>query len=331
MCIRDRDNTPTHSYMKALYKYPFAKPFPYEELVSENSRRGYNDKEFEIYDIDGLFAKTNGSGEVIDTPYFDVFFEMAKDEKNPDELNFRITVYNRSKLETGELYVMPQIFFRNIWDFNPTCHKPHLERATDLENLINVTTEKFGTNQIIFQPSPDPTTSALTSDSKKDDIDPYLLFTENEPNLKKLFGNDQKNPAPYCKDAFEEFIVHKNMENTVNDKNKGTKACAVYHFKEIPPGQYVTVRYKFTNDSRNTIARSGNLSVFDEDQFDTVFDNRKEEADNFYWRINPTTSDGELQNIQRQAFASLLWSKQFYNLTFDEWYKGCLLYTSRCV
>ena len=114
--------------MKALYKYPFARAFPYAELREENEKRGYQEQEFEIYDIDGLF-KVEETG---DTPYFDVFYEMAKDDNNPDELNFRVTVYNRSEVETGELYIIPQVFFRNTWSYerdNADHTKPVLKRA----------------------------------------------------------------------------------------------------------------------------------------------------------------------------------------------------------
>ena len=135
------DNTPTHSYMKALYKYPFKKAFPYEQLVQENANRGYQDKEFEIYEIDGLFQEK----ETGDRPYFDVFYEMAKGDENPNDLNFRITIHNRSDKESGELYVAPQIFFRNTWAWEKDSEKPCLKKDDKADNLIHVTTSKYGT------------------------------------------------------------------------------------------------------------------------------------------------------------------------------------------
>lgn len=304
------DNTPTHSYMKALYKYPFKKAFPYEELVRKNAERGYQDREFEIHEIDGLFYdKATG-----DTPYFDVYFEMAKGDDNPDDLNFRITVHNRSNQDSGEIYVTPQIFYRNTWAWDAELKKnmPRLEKDSKAQNLIHLHHQKFGKQKIVFQPSPD------VEEGK--DVEPELLFTDNEPNLIKLF-NDKYNPSPYSKDAFEEYLVHGNKK-LCNPEHKGSKAGAAYHFKNVPAGKSVTVRYKFTNDYDNTIFPSKDLAVIDEDNFDSILDNRKEEADNFYWRVNPSPIDSELRNVQRQAFAGLLWTKQFYNLTFDSWFKG---------
>ncbi|CCF56158.1 hypothetical protein KAFR_0A07240 [Kazachstania africana CBS 2517] len=310
------DNTPTHSYMKALYKYPFKNPYPYEELVQENGKRGYQDKEFEIYDINGMYRDK----ETQDNCYFDVFFEMAKDSENPNDLNFRITAHNRSSTDSGELYIAPQIFFRNTWAWDGSIRndKPHLERDKILENLINVTHKKYGTRQIVFQPSPGGFGDDDVNDAE--DIDPVLLFTENESNLVKLFG-EKENPAKYTKDAFEEFLVHGN-EDAVNPENKGSKACAVYHFKNIPPNEYVTVRYKFTNDPSNNIYPAQDVAVVDEEVFDQVFESREADADNFYWRVTPLPISDELRNVQRQAFAGLLWTKQFYNFIYDNWYNG---------
>lgn len=316
------DNTPTHSYMKALYKYPFKKAFPYEQLIEENAKRGYNEKEFEIIDIDGLFKDSQTD----DTPYFDVFFEMAKDDQNPNDLNFRITVHNRSKVESGELYVVPQIFFRNTWAFKDPNdkhnkeNKPQLQRDPKETNLINVLTDKFGKQQIVFQPSPGGFDNEEENSNNDEDIEPTLVFTENESNLKKLF-NEKNNPADFTKDAVEEFLVH-GKTDAVNPQNVGTKAAAIYHFKNIPPGEYVTVRYKFTDDFENTIYHADDLAVINEDAFDRTIDDREEEADNFFWRITPLPITDELRNIQRQAFAGLLWTKQFYNIVWDDWYNG---------
>ncbi|CCK70827.1 uncharacterized protein KNAG_0F01590 [Huiozyma naganishii CBS 8797] len=310
------DNTPTHSYMKALYKYPFKKAFPYEQLVEENGKRGYQDMEYEIYDVDGLFKEE----ETGDTPYFDVFFEMAKDADDEHDLNFRITVHNRSKTEAGELYIAPQIFFRNTWAWDGTESKerPSLVRDNDAANLINVTHKKYGKSQIVFQPSPGG--FGGDGDADAEDVEAKLLFTDNESNLVKLY-NSKENPSKFTKDAFEEYLVHGN-EDAVNPENRGTKACAVYHFKNIPPGEYVTVRYKYTDDKEGRIFPAEDLAVIDEDQFDTIFDQREEEADDFYWRITPLPISDEMRNIQRQAFAGMLWTKQFYNFVYDNWYNG---------
>lgn len=332
------DNTPSHSYMKALYKYPFVNPYPYEQLKKENSKRGFDDKEFEIDDIDGIFKDSKNNN---DNCYFDVFFEMAKDGENSDDLNFRITAYNRSETQSGELYIIPQIFFRNTWSWGDEETK--LESKNDLlikkdsnaSNLININCKRYGNRTAIFQPSPGNFLSSENSSTNlfgklnenstinnkvDDDIEPNLLFTDNESNLVKLF-NKKKNPTKYCKDGFEEYIVNNNKK-AVNPKKEGTKSCAVYHFPSIPPGEYVTVRYKFTNDCDGKLFKADHLSVMDEDVFDSIFDDRAEEADNFYWRINPMPINDELRKIQRQAFAGLLWTKQFYHFIWENWYNG---------
>ena len=249
---------------------------------------------------------------------------MAKNDQDPDDLNFRITVHNRSTTDAGELYVIPQIFFRNTWAFQDPNdkkkgNKPHLQRDPKETNLVDVLTDKFGKQQIVFQPSPGGFGNE-EENSNVEDIEPTLVFTENESNLKKLF-DEKKNPTEFTKDAVEEFVVNGDTK-AVNPKNEGTKAAAIYHFKNIPPGEYVTVRYKFTDDFENTIYHADDIAVVDEDVFDMTLDDREEEADNFYWRITPLPINDELRNIQRQAFAGLLWTKQFYNFIWDNWYNG---------
>ena len=311
------DNLPSHAYMKALYKYPFARAFPYAELREENEKRGYQEQEFEIYDIDGLF-KVEETG---DTPYFDVFYEMAKDDNNPDELNFRVTVYNRSEVETGELYIIPQVFFRNTWSYerdNADHTKPVLKRAKRETNTLNVTHKRLGKSQFVFQPSPGVFND--TDDSTPDDVNPVLLFTENESDLVNLFG-EESNKADYTKNAFEEYLVHGDTD-AVNPELNGTKACAVYHFESVPPGEYVTVRYKFTNDPKRVTCLSEGLTLIDEDVFDQLFEKREDEADEFYQKVSQTPITKELRDIQRQAFAGMLWTKQFYNFIWDDWYNG---------
>lgn len=302
------DNTPTHSYMKALYKYPFAKKFPYEDLVKGNGERGYNDRELEIYELDGYFEdKEHG-----DKPYFDVMFEMAKGDENPNDLNFRITAYNRSSSRSGELYLLPQVLFRNTWSWKDDDHpRPQLSQGGS--NFVNAQNDKYGTRRAIFAPSP----GGFTDEYDGDDIEPQFLFTENESNLKKLFG-EKENPTAFVKDAFHDYIVNGETE-AVNPDAVGTKCCAVYHFPEIPPGEYVTIRYKFTDEE---LPLYDNEMVIDEEAFDSIFDRREEEADNFYWRITPLPINDELRRVQRQAFAGLLWSKQFYHFIQDEWYNG---------
>ncbi|ODV86979.1 hypothetical protein CANARDRAFT_6544 [[Candida] arabinofermentans NRRL YB-2248] len=293
------DNTPTHSYAKFLYKYPISK-FPYEQLYEENSKRGKLDQEFEITDTDAFK----------DNNYFDIFFEMAKDEDDPEELNFRITAYNRSQAP-APLHLIPQILFRNTWswaDNDEKSHaKPKLSKEYEDSNYsIKVDHHKLGDRRVVFAPAP-----GLTDSSN--DVEPKLLFCDNETNFKRLYNVENK--TEYTKDGFHDYIVEED-ETKCNPENFGTKACGWFVFDEnggVPAGDYVTVRYKLTKKPEIEI---------DEEEFDQVFDNRIADADEFYWNVSPLPIPQELRNVQRQAFSGLLWSKQFYHFIHDYWYKG---------
>ncbi|CCH41117.1 hypothetical protein BN7_654 [Wickerhamomyces ciferrii] len=284
------DNTPTHSYMKYLYKYPQNK-FPYDDLRNTNANRSKTEREYELVDT-GIFDNNE---------YFDVVFEMAKDDD--EELYFRITAYNRSD-KPAPLHILPQAIFRNTWGWNRDDYKPQLSKET--ENSVLIDHKKFGKRRWVFAPSP-----GLTEDHP--DVEAQLLFTDNDSNFKKLYGT--KNVADYTKDAFHEYIVEEN-DKSVNPKEIGTKAAAWFSFDEdggVPAHDYVTIRYKFT---------AKEAGVFNEEAFDNIFSRRENEADNFYWRITPLPISDELRQIQRQAFAGLLWTKQFYYFIQEEWYKG---------
>lgn len=293
------DNIPTHSYSKFLYKYPISK-FPYEKLYEENSKRGREDTEYEITDT-GVFADNN---------YFDVYFEMAKDEDDPEELYFRITAYNRSNA-AAPLHLIPQMFFRNTWSWNLESEmekeKPNMYQETD--NVIRINHWKLGERRLVFAPSPG------TEGSDKD-VEPKLLFCDNETNFKRLYNVENK--TAYCKDGFHDYIVDE-VKSSINPENCGTKACAWFVFDEnggIPPGDYVTVRYKLTRDLSD---ESLNL---DEELLDNVIASRINDADEFYWNVSPLPIPQHLRNVQRQAFAGLLWTKQFYHFIHDYWYRG---------
>lgn len=286
------DNTPTHSYMKYLYKYPINK-FPYEDLLKTNAERSKLEREYELSDT-GIFENNE---------YFDVVFEMAKEDD--EELYFRVTAYNRSD-KPAPLHILPQIFYRNTWAWGHDDYKPNLSQLDD--NIIKVDHKKFGDNRkVIFNPSP-----GLTENHP--DVEPELIFTNNESNLKKLY--DQPNQSDYVKDAFHYYIVNEENE-VINPDHEGTKSAAWYIFDDeggVPPGDYVTIRYKFT--------QKDDSKVFNEEQFDFFFDKREAEADNFYWRITPLPISEELRQIQRQAFAGMLWTKQFYHFIQEDWFNG---------
>lgn len=282
------DNTPTHSYMKYLYKYPHAE-FPYQQLVEENSKRSRLDQEYEIHDT-GIFDNNE---------YFDVVFEMAK-EDDPEELLFRITAYNRSD-KPAPLHAIPQITLRNFWSWG-TYNKPKPNMKQIDDYTIEIDHHHFGKRYLHFAPAPG-------FEPNSDDIEPELLFTENETNTQKLYN--QPNSADYVKDGFHEFIVN-DKTDAVNPRKIGTKGCAWYKFDEVPAGDYVTLRYKL----------SKKLEEIDEYEFDHWFNIRQDEADAFYWKVSPLPIPDQLRQVQRQAFAGLLWTKQFYHFVHDYWSRG---------
>lgn len=295
------DNTPTHSYMKYLYKYPQLK-FPYEQLVEENGKRSRQEKEFELVDT-GIFK---------DNRYFDILFEMAKDDDDPEELYFRITAYNRGPAP-APLHIMPTILYRDTWswgiDEEKDHAKPNLSKEfEDSEYSIKLDHWKFGNKRLIFAPSP-----GLQENSP--DIEPKLLFTENATNEKKLYSCGE-NKTKYVKDGFHDYIIDE-VEDAVNPENNGTKACAWFSFDDnggVPAGDYVTIRYKLTSTKEP-------LDI-DEEQFDQLFERRQDEADQFYFEVSPVPLPDGLRNVQRQSFAGLLWTKQYYHFIHDYWYHG---------
>lgn len=293
-CYFYLDNVPTHSYMKYLYKYPHHK-FPYEKLKEVNAKRTRQEREYELEDT-GIFEDDN---------YFDIVFELAKDDEDPEVLNFRVTAYNRGD-QPAPLHILPHITFRNTWSWNTVEEegraKPHLKKTS--ESSIEIDHWKFGRRSAVFAP--------LAGIAR--DVEPCLLFTENETNTKRLY--DQPNKTPYVKDAFHDYVVEED-ESAVNPDAEGTKACAWFAFDEnggIPPGDHVTVRYRFTP--------SASECEIDEEEFDELFGRKQDEADKFYWRVSPLPISPELRRVQRQAFAGLLWSKQYYHLIFDYWAHG---------
>lgn len=283
------DNTPSHSYMKYLYKYP-QREFPYKDLVETNGKRSRQEPEYELSDT-GIFDENR---------YFDVVFEMAKDDD--EELVFRITAYNRGP-DAAPLHIMPHVVLRNTWSWGDDESKKEKPSVKALDDYtIEVDHAKFGKRYLVFAPAPG-------FDEDAPDIDPQLLFTENETNTERLYG--QPNKVKYVKDAFHDAVINGKSE-TVNPDRTGTKACAWFNFDSVPAGDYVTIRYKFTR-------QPGDI---DELQLDEVFSRCQDEADAFYWKISPLPLSDELRQVQRQAFAGLLWTKQFYYFVHSYWSRG---------
>ncbi|KAK3397277.1 Six-hairpin glycosidase-like protein [Sordaria brevicollis] len=288
------DNTPTHSYMKFLYKYPQAE-FPYEDLIKENARRGRTDKEYQILDT-GVFD---------DNRYWDIFIETAKEDDDPDELLFRVTAWNRGP-DPAPLHIIPQMWFRNTWAWGrePESNKPSLQAVG--ENLVKSQHHKLGERYLLLSPSPGVGPSG-------EDVHPKLIFTENDTNTELLYK--VPNEQPYVKDGFHRHIVDGEKE-AVNPAQTGTKSAAWFTFNEaggVAPGECAVVRFRLSKK---------NNDYLDEEEFDDLMDKKKEEADDFYYRISPLPMADDLRNIQRQAFAGMMWCKQHYLFIWDEWANG---------
>ncbi len=268
------DSTPTHSYMKCLYKYPQAE-FPYAQLYGENRRRTRQDSEFELIDT-GIFKEDR---------YFDIQIEYAK--ASIDDILIRITVTNRGP-DRATLHLLPTVWFRNTWSWKLGCERPVMKRSGDA--TIDIDEDTLGSYQLTF------------------DSDRPMLFTENESNARALWGMENK--PPFVKDAFHRRIIHNELD-AVNPAEAGTKACAWYQL-DLAPGETQIVRMRLAEKSQPSTL------VHD---IDGIFARRIAEADEFYGFCPGTLSD-DARRVQRQAFAGLLWSKQYYNFVINDWLNG---------
>jgi len=274
------DSTPTHSYMKFLYKYP-QRAFPYSQLVDENRRRSRQDPEFELADS-GVFA---------DNRYFDVFVEYAKGSCN--DILIRITAINRGDV-AAPLRLLPTVWFRNTWSWGRDDQRPELQRPQGSRAAIAIDHQRTGPYTLHFDGAPE------------------LLFTENETNSQRLFGIDSA--SPFVKDAFNEYIVN-GITTAVNPAQRGTKAAGHYAAL-IGPGQSLTVRLRLTD---GTIIDDVNGVGGD---FADVFSRRQREADEFYTTVIPESLSDDAKSVMRQAFAGMMWSKQFYHYVVRDWLSG---------
>jgi hypothetical protein len=281
------DSTPTHSYMKFLYKYPQAE-FPYADLVNENRRRGKKDSEYELVDT-GIFN---------DDKYFDVFIEYAK--ADIDDVLIKITVANRGA-EAASISVLPTVWLRNDWTWFGI--EPTGKIYAKGDDTLVIDHPKPGKRYLHFEDSDE------------------LFFTENETNNERLFGSS--NSTPYVKDAFHRYIINGETA-AVNADRCGTKAAANYKL-DIPAGREVVIRLQLT-DSETSIFGEPSKRVSGKTimlgPYNDIFAQRIAEADEFYADLTSPemTSDGK--NVQRQAFAGMLWSKQFYHYVVKEWLEG---------
>lgn len=280
------DSTPTHSYLKGLYKYPQAE-FPYAQLLEKNKKYGKSDPEYEVLDT-GVFDNNR---------YFDVVAEYAKN--SPIDILIRISVANRGP-EAASIHILPTLWFRNTWSWGKGHEegsaKPSISQEKD--NLVLASHATLGKMFMAFSPGPDGQL-------------PEVLFTENETNYARLFGG--QNPSPYVKDAFHEFVVHGKKE-AVNPTGIGTKA-APHYVLTIPAGKTQMIRLRLCS-----VEESQDASF--EKDFNRVFGARIREADEFYHSICPSQLTQTELSAVRQGYAGLLWSKQFYHLVVQDWLSG---------
>ena len=255
------DGTPTHSYMRMLYKYP-QREFPYRALAEENCRRTAKDPEFELVDT-GIFD---------DERYFDVEIEYAKG--GIDDILLQLTVYNRGP-DAAPLRLIPQLWARNIWSWNPGAARPLLR--ADGNNAIDIAHPNLPPLRLVCDGAPE------------------LLFCDNESNAHRLWGFAR---SGFPKDSINDFVVAGD-ERAVNPGRIGTKAGAHYRLN-VPAGGNARVRVRLSGDGGGF----GNFAA--------VMKRRRAEADEFYGALQHAIEDAEARLVQRQAFAGMLWSKQYY-------------------
>ena len=265
------DSTPAHTYMKYLYKYPQAE-FPYRDLVETNRRRSREEFEYELLDT-GVFDQDR---------YFDVFCEYAK--KDSEDVLIRITVHNRGP-EAAGLRLLPTLWFRNTWSWGDDNRKPSLRQVSP--NVIEASHPELEQYRLYCDGAPE------------------LLFTENETNAQRLWG--QPSASSYVKDGFHDYVISGNRK-AVNPEHVGTKAAACYAL-DVPAAGSRTVHLRLTAASPAD-AFSG---------FDAIFAKRLADADEFYGRITPHSLSEDERRVYRQALAGMLWSKQFYYFDLERW------------
>jgi hypothetical protein len=281
------DAVPSHAYQRMLYKYP-QRAFPYAQLIEENRRRGARDPEFELIDT-GIFD---------DGRYFDVEIEIAKEDD--ESLLFRITAHNRGP-ERAPLHLVPQLWFRNTWSWSGADGpRPSIvERDGD---LVADDTHAQPLAGLLVSARLGPRVLELPRGAR-------TLFTENETNCERLYGTPSR--SRFVKDAFHRRIVD-GEQQAVNDERRGTKACG-WERVEIDAGASHVMRMRLAPADR------GRLSDAD---LDALVAARRGEADEFYASLHPPRATAEERNVQRQAFAGMIWSKQSYLYDVDIWLDG---------
>jgi hypothetical protein len=279
-CYFYLDNLPSHAYMKCLYKYPH-RAFPYDALVAENRRRTRRDAEYELQDT-GVFD---------DDRYFDVFVEYAK--AAPDDVLIRISAANRGP-EAAPLHLLPTLWFKNDWSWYRDKEKPviALDHTGPPGPVLKATHRTLESYWLHCAPAEG------------------VLFTENETNTARLFG--EPNATPYVKDGIDAFVVH-GRQDAVNPMRTGTKA-APHYVRLIGSGETAVIRLRLT--------ATGEAADLLGAGFDATFARTRAEADAFYHRVTPFPLPEDMRNVQRQAFAGMLWNKQYYRYMVNRWLAG---------
>lgn len=293
------DAVPSNAYVKMLYKYPQAE-FPYGRLIAENARRSRGENEYELEDT-GVFDGNR---------YFDVLVEYAK--AAPDDTLMRVTITNHGQ-EPAPIWVLPTVWFRNTWTWGREHHTQEIGNATVVVNrgtfthVIDVVHSELGAYQFLCEAADE------------------IIYTGNDSNVQKLFG--ASNAAGFVKDAFHDYVVHGN-KGAVNPAHSGTKAAAVYH-KLLQPGEVLTIRIRLRPVRQDIKSADTNAPL---NSFDDIFARRIGEANEFYEELQaqnaelgaaaPPSASADLKNVQRQALAGMLCSKQFYNYDVRLWLEG---------
>ena len=292
------DNTPSHSFMRMIYRYPQTR-FPYEKLVAQSSARSRMEGEFEIWNTDA-FAENR---------YFDIEFEYAKADAH--DILVRVSAKNCGP-EPAPLHLLPTIWFRNTWSWDRKQPKPTLRKSSDDGHIAVIRASNSAVGDY-----------DLFCDSVDD-----LFFTENDSNTERLWGIP--NQTPFVKDSINDRVVQGRVD-TVNSAQFGTKAAAHYKFN-IPPNETISIRLRLTRSENPptlgaSLARTSGAAGPKKAKepfadFERIFRERRREADEFYDELAPSSLTLEQRTIQRQAFAGLLWTKQFYHYILEQWLDG---------
>ncbi|QDT12391.1 MGH1-like glycoside hydrolase domain-containing protein [Planctomycetes bacterium K23_9] len=297
-CYYYLDSTPTHSYMKGLYKYPQSR-YPYEDLVDVNKHRPLSELEYELSDT-GAFDESR---------YFDVQAEYAK--PSPNDILIRLTITNRGPV-AAVVHLLPQLFYRNTWTWECTdegCTMPPTMQLVDgVVKTHHETLDEFW----------------YACDQPEAMGGWQWLFTDNETNQQLHPGLPSE--SEFSKDAFHRYVVEGEVK-AVNPKQKGTK-CAPYGFQKLEAGQSTVVRLRLTSKADSFITETCNSDTkhfhdqaFGE-SFDQGFQSRLDDANEFYAQRIPDSLSSDRRSIMRQAYAGLLWTKQFYHYSVNSWLDG---------